>query len=49
MKKAIIVIGFMVCAYIGLNIGPNVEDVKAYMQTEEYKAAEKAHLAKWGK
>lgn len=47
MKKAIIFIGIVICAYIGCNIGPSVDDVRAYTQTEEYKAAEKAHLAKW--
>lgn len=53
MKKAIfIVIGFMVCFYIGCNIGPSYEETKAYMQSEEYKAQERAHferLAKWEK
>lgn len=53
MKKAIfIIIGFMVCFYIGCNIGVDVEDVKAYTQTEAYKAQERAHferIAKWEK
>lgn len=50
MKKAIFIfIGFMVCAYIGCNIGPSYKEVKAYTETQEYKAAERAHMAKWGK
>lgn len=48
MKKAIFIfIGFMVCAYIGCNIGPSVEEVKAYTQTDGYKRAMQEQLAKW--
>lgn len=30
--------------WIGCNIGPDYEDVKAYMKTEAYKAQERAHF-----
>ena len=30
--------------WIGCNIGPDYEDVKAYMETEAYKAQERAHF-----
>lgn len=52
MKAIFIFIGIVVCFYIGCNIGPNADDVHAYMQSEEYKAQERAHferLTKWEK
>lgn len=49
--------GFAICIFaalvvavfvnIGFCIGPRPHDVESYMQTEKYKAQERAHLSKW--
>lgn len=50
MKKTISAIcaffAFASLAYIGMNIGPDYADMKAYMESPDYKAQEAAHFAK---
>lgn len=39
-------LAFAAVATIGMNIGPDLSDVKAYKESAEYKAQEAAHFAK---